>query len=90
MPEGQAVHKAETPATVESLQADFDMHSVLKSGWSYSFIRSLSAMGWVCVLVQSQSIIALQEVLGETGTLVMPTHSTDLSDPSQLGKPARP
>ena len=88
MPEGQVVHKTETPVTVESLQADFEALGIEK-GMVLLVHSSLSAMGWVCggpVAV----IIALQEVLGETGTLVMPTHSTDLSEPSQWGNPPVP
>ena len=68
MPEGQVVHKTETPVTVESLQADFEVLGIEK-GMTLLVHLSLSAMGWVCggpVAV----IIALQEVLGETGTLV--------------------
>ena len=68
MPEGQVVHKTETPVTVESLQADFEVLGIEK-GMTLLVHSSLSAMGWVCggpVAV----IIALQEVLGETGTLV--------------------
>ena len=88
MPEGQVVHKTETPVTVESLQADFKVLGIEK-GMTLLVHSSLSAMGWVCggpVAV----IIALQEVLGETGTLVMPTHSTDLSEPSQWENPPVP
>lgn len=88
MPEGQVVHKTETPITVESLQTDFETLGIEK-GMTLLVHSSLSAMGWVCggpVAV----IMALQEVLGETGTLVMPTHSTDLSDPSQWENPPVP
>ena len=88
MPEGQVVHKTKTPITIESLQADFKALGI-KKGTVLLVHSSLSAMGWVCggpVAV----IIALQEILGETGTLVMPTHSTDLSDPSQWENPPVP
>lgn len=88
MPESQVVHKTKTPVTIESLQADFKALGIEK-GMVLLVHSSLSAMGWVCggpVAV----IIALQEVLGETGTLVMPTHSTDLSDPSQWENPPVP
>lgn len=88
MPEGQVVHKTETLATVESLQTDFEALGV-KDGMVLLVHSSLSAMGWVCGGAVAV-IIALQEVLGKTGTLVMPTHSTDLSDPSQWENPPVP
>ena len=88
MPEGQVVHKTEALATVESLRADFETLGIGK-GMVLLVHSSLSAMGWVCGGAVAV-IIALQEVLGETGTLVMPAHSTDLSDPSQWENPPVP
>ncbi|RKU24149.1 AAC(3) family N-acetyltransferase [Candidatus Poribacteria bacterium] len=88
MPEGQVVRKTQTLTTVESLQADFEALGV-KEGVVLLLHSSLSAIGWVCGGAVAV-IIALQEVLGETGTLVMPTHSTDLSDPSQWKNPPVP
>ena len=88
MREGQIVCKTEMLATVESLQADFKALGV-KKGMVLIVHSSLSAIGWVCGGAVAV-IIALQEVLGETGTLVMPTHSTDLSDPSQWENPPVP
>ncbi len=88
MPEGQVVQKTKTLATVESLQTDLKALGV-KKGMVLLVHSSLSAIGWVsggAVAV----IIALQEALGDTGTLLMPTHSTDLSDPSQWENPPVP
>ena len=88
MPEDQVVEKTKTLATVESLQTDFKALGI-KKGMVLLVHSSLSAMGWVCGGAVAV-IIALQEVLGETGTLVMPTHSTDLSDPRQWENPPVP
>ena len=88
MPEGQVVRKTKTLATVESLQVDFKALGIEK-GMVLLVHSSLSALGWTCGGAVAV-IIALQEVLGETGTLVMPTHSTDLSDPSQWENPPVP
>lgn len=88
MPESQVVHKTETPVTVESLQAEFKALGIEK-GMVLLVHSSLSTIGWVCGGAVAV-ILALQEVLGETGTLVMPTHSTDLSDPSQWKNPPVP
>ena len=76
------------PATVNSLQADFTALGI-ESGMTLLVHSSLSAMGWVnggSVAV----IIALQHVLGSIGTLVMPAHSTGLSDPSGWKNPPVP
>ena len=88
MSEGEVVEKTEVPATIDSLQADFRALGI-RSGMVLLVHSSLRAMGWVCGGAVAV-IIALQEILGATGTLVMPTHSTDLTEPSQWENPPVP
>lgn len=82
------VSQTETPATVASLTADLRALGVTPG--MVAFVHSsLSAMGWVCggpVAV----ILALQEALGPDGTLVMPTHTSDLTEPSRWENPPVP
>lgn len=76
------------PITSESVQKDLTAIGV-KPGMVLLVHTSLSKIGWVSggpVAV----ILALEEVLGPEGTLVMPTHSGDLSDPEEWSNPPVP
>ncbi len=88
MREAQVVQKTEVPATIESLQHELSALGV-RDGMTLLVHSSLRAIGWVsggAVAV----ILALQETLGSTGTLVMPAYSTDLSEPSKWENPPVP
>jgi aminoglycoside 3-N-acetyltransferase len=75
--------------TVQMLAEDFRRLGV-KSGMTILLHSSFKSLGqWVAggpVAV----ILALEEVLGDSGTLVMPTHSSDLTDPSGWSNPPVP
>lgn len=88
MREGDVFQNTKIPATVESLQSDFRALGV-RAGLVLMVHSSLRAMGWVCGGAVAV-ILALQEVLGAAGTLVMPAHSTDLTEPSEWQNPPVP
>jgi aminoglycoside 3-N-acetyltransferase len=74
--------------TIDSLVRDFRDLGIAE-GMTLIVHLSLRSLGWVSggpVAV----ILALEEVLGQDGTLVMPAHTTDLSDPSQWKNPPVP
>lgn len=79
---------ADTPITQASLLADLRALG-LAPGTTLLVHAALSRVGWV--FGGTQAVIgALLEALGPTGTLMMPTHSTDLTEPSRWQAPAVP
>lgn len=88
MSEKKAVEDAHAPRTRQSLAADFRRLG-LASGITVLVHSSLSSLGWVnggpVAVVQ-----ALMDVITPRGTLVMPTHSGDYSDPSRWENPPVP
>ena len=73
------------PVTEDSLVDDLERIGVV-SGMTLIVHSSLSSMGWVCGR-EVAVINALEKVLGEQGTLIMPTQSADLSDPAKWENP---
>lgn len=88
MGEFNSIKSSEQPATVASLVADLTALGV-QPGMTVLVHSSLSSMGWVCGGAVAV-ILALEKTLHRDGTLVMPTHSGDLSDPAQWQNPPVP
>jgi len=89
MSEAEAVGKTKgMPATVGSLSDDMS-HLGVRPGMTLLVHSSLSSLGWVCGGAVSV-VLALERALGTEGTLVMPAHSGDLSDPSKWRNPPVP
>lgn len=88
MDEENLVSRSSKPITMQALQADLTALGV-KSGMTLLVHSSLSKFAWVNggpVAV----ILALEAVIGPQGTLVMPTHSSSLSDPANWRNPPIP
>jgi len=88
MSEVISILKTEIPITVESLKSDLINIGVKKDDVLLVH-SSLSSLGWVCGGPQSV-ITALRDVIGPDGTLVMPAHSGDWSDPTNWENPPVP
>ena len=88
MTEADAIRRAQGPATVATLAADLAALGV-RPGMVLLVHSSLSALGWVNGGAQGV-ILALEAALGPDGTLVMPTHSTGLTDPAGWRRPPVP
>jgi aminoglycoside 3-N-acetyltransferase len=88
MKELEAIHLTPFPNTRTSLRKDFEKLGV-KEGMVLIVHSSLSSIGWVCggpvAVVQ-----ALMDVVGEQGTLIMPTQTVDNSDPAGWENPPVP
>lgn len=88
MSEADAVERAERPATVDTLVADLRRLGVA-AGSTVMVHSSLSRLGFVAGGPQAV-VAALVAAVGPTGTLMMPTHSGHLSDPSGWRNPPVP
>lgn len=76
------------PVTVDSLSLDLRDLGI-ESGETVLVHASLSALGWVCGGAPAV-VDALLRVVGEDGTVVMPTHSPGNMDPADMGHPPVP
>jgi aminoglycoside 3-N-acetyltransferase len=88
MEERKAISNTKTPFTTNTLQGDF-LNIGIQKGMNVLLHSSLSSIGWVCGGAVAV-ILALENVLGPEGTLIMPTHSGDLSDPKNWKDPPVP
>lgn len=82
------VERTDEPVTVPSLAADLRALGV-GAGDTLLVHSSLSALGWVCGGPQAV-VDALREVVTDAGTLVVPTHTPQLSDPAGWSNPPVP
>lgn len=86
--EAETIANADWPRTRQSLSADLQALGV-RPGITLLVHASLKSLGWVnggpVAVIQ-----ALQDVLTPAGTLVMPTHTGDYSDPALWVNPPIP
>lgn len=88
MSEAEVIKRSKHAVTHSSLLRDLRKIG-LEEGMTVIVHSSLSRMGWVCGGPVTL-ISALQDVLTPAGTLVMPAHSADVSDPADWENPPVP
>ncbi|WP_173089153.1 AAC(3) family N-acetyltransferase [Devosia sp. 1635] len=88
MSEADLIARTKFPATRESLQHDLVKLGV-RAGDTLLVHSSMRSMGWVSG-GQVAVIQALIDVVGNHGTLAMPSHSSGLTDPANWGAPPVP
>jgi aminoglycoside 3-N-acetyltransferase len=88
MSEKSVIKRTRVPLSVDSLIENF-RNLGIEPGIVLLVHSSLSSIGWV-IGGPVAVILALEEVLGPEGTLVMPAHSGDLSDPQDWNNPPVP
>ncbi|WP_436910543.1 aminoglycoside N(3)-acetyltransferase [Halosimplex marinum] len=88
MGEHAAVDRVEEPVTVSTLVDDLRELGV-QPGETVLVHSSLSALGWVCG--DAQAVVdALRAVVTDSGTLVMPAHTGQYTDPEAWSNPPVP
>jgi aminoglycoside 3-N-acetyltransferase len=86
--ERDLIDRTQVPRTRQSLAKDLRQLG-LKTGAVVIVHSSLSSLGWVCGA--SVAVVqALMDVITPSGTLVMPTHSGEYSDPANWEHPPVP
>ncbi|MBL6990775.1 MAG: AAC(3) family N-acetyltransferase [Bacteriovoracaceae bacterium] len=88
MSELDCITKADRPLTVDLLKEGL-LGLGLSRGQTVIVHSSLKSLGWVCGGAEAV-IVALMEVVGPEGTLVMPAHSSSNSDPTKWQCPPVP
>ena len=88
MSERSIIENTPKPITVTNISYDLSELGV-KPGDTLLVHSSLSSLGWVCGGAQAV-IQAFINTLGKEGTLVMPAHSGDWSDPEEWKNPPVP
>ena len=88
MSEAETISRVKRPNTVASLVEELRELGV-RSGDLLLVHSSLSALGWTAGGPHAV-VLALLEVLGSNGTLVMPTHSGQYTDPAGWEAPPVP
>jgi aminoglycoside 3-N-acetyltransferase len=86
--EARSIEASAAPVTRAALADDLGRLGV-RPGSVLLAHSSLSALGWVCGGAQAV-VEALLDALGPAGTLVVPTHTSGNSEPSQWQKPPVP
>jgi len=88
MPASELIDSTPEPRTRESLGRDLRRLG-LTPGGIVIVHASLRSIGWVCG-AQVAVVQALLDVLGPEGTLVAPTHTSDITDPAEWQNPPVP
>lgn len=88
MSERDIIEATPTPSTQESLMYDFQRLGI-EAGMTLVIHSSLRSLGWVCGGAQSV-IQALMETVTDQGTVIMPAHTSNYSDPAQWNNPPVP
>jgi aminoglycoside 3-N-acetyltransferase len=88
MSEINVIYETKNINTVESIYKGL-LKLGINQGDTILIHSSLSSLGWTCGGEQAV-IMALLQAVGEEGTLVMPSHSGDISDPAKWKNPPVP